>query len=148
MERANSLTRRHDASASGDCPTGQSGFRQRNEEERARAGFDSKSATQNLTHLAAARCRRRNQWPKLALLPKLRLARLATMQAAILANELPVRQSRWEPAQPMPCSIAWSDRGAEMLLYRNGSTHAPLRDFRLRPRRNDLRRKAMRRRRS
>ena len=132
-----------------DCPSGQ--IRQRNEEERARTGFDSKSATQNLMHLAAARYRKRNQWPKSALLSKLRLARLAAMQAAILANELPVRQSHWERVQPTPCSIAWSDRGSELPLCLNGSKHArqqPSPDARLRPRRNDLRQKAMPRRRS
>ena len=138
-ERAHCLNGRHDAGARAWLPKWAI---RRNEEERALAGFDSKSATQNLTHLAAARCRRRNQWPKLALLPKLRLARLATMQAAVRAIEQPARQLRWERVQPMPCNIAWRDREAEMPLYRNGSRHAPLQDFRLRPGRNGLRQKA------
>jgi hypothetical protein len=133
-----------------DCPSGQSGFRQRNEEERALAGFDSKSATQNLTHLAVDRNRKPNQSPKLALPPKFQLGRLAAMQAAIRENEQSVRQSHWERARPIPCSIAWSNLGAEMPLSRNGSKHArkkAWRDFQLRTRCNDSRQKAMQRRR-
>jgi hypothetical protein len=51
-ERAHCLNERHDAGARAWLP--ERAIR-RNEEERALAGFDSKSATQNLTHLAADR---------------------------------------------------------------------------------------------
>jgi hypothetical protein len=52
-ERAHCLNERHDAGARAWLP--ERAIRQRNEEERARTGFDSKSATQNLTHLGADR---------------------------------------------------------------------------------------------